>query len=123
MVLGGGAVSYGRGTPVKQVRDLQDLLRVTRDQASGLACTRDQNCHGARPVHLIIMMIKWIRTSRLSIQKSLSGGLLATQAPSLIRQERATPHSRQKGLAVKVNLRSEIGRFGRILKIGKRLAA
>ena len=30
------------------------------------------NSHGARPVHLIITMIKWIRTSRLSIKKSLS---------------------------------------------------
>ena len=28
--------------------------------------------HGARPVHLIITMIKWIRTSRLSIKNSLS---------------------------------------------------
>ena len=27
--------------------------------------------HGARPVHLIITMIKWIRTSRLSIKNSL----------------------------------------------------
>ena len=27
--------------------------------------------HGARPVHLIISMIKWIRTSRLTIQNSL----------------------------------------------------
>ena len=26
----------------------------------------DSNSHGARPVHLIITMIKWIRTSRLS---------------------------------------------------------
>ena len=31
------------------------------------------NSHGARPVHLIITMIKWIRTSRLSIKNSLSG--------------------------------------------------
>ena len=30
------------------------------------------NSHGARPVHLIITMIKWIRTSRLSINESLS---------------------------------------------------
>ena len=30
------------------------------------------NSHGARPVHLIITMIKWIRTSRLSIKNSLS---------------------------------------------------
>ena len=28
--------------------------------------------HGARPVHRIITMIKWIRTSRLSIKNSLS---------------------------------------------------
>ena len=28
--------------------------------------------HGARPVHLITKMIKWIRTSRLSIKNSLS---------------------------------------------------
>ena len=33
---------------------------------------RDSNSHGARPVHLIITMIKWIRTSRLSIKNSLS---------------------------------------------------
>ena len=30
------------------------------------------NCHGARPVHQIISMIKWIRTSRLSTKNSLS---------------------------------------------------
>ena len=28
--------------------------------------------HGARPVHLIITMMKWIRTSRLSIKNFLS---------------------------------------------------
>ena len=32
--------------------------------------------HGARPVHLIITMIMWIRTSGLSIENSLSLGLL-----------------------------------------------
>ena len=32
----------------------------------------NSNPHGARPVHLIITMIKWIRTSRLSIKNSLS---------------------------------------------------
>ena len=31
----------------------------------------NSNSHGARPVHQIISMIKWIRTSRLSIQNSL----------------------------------------------------
>ena len=30
------------------------------------------NSHGARPVHLLITMRKWIRTSRLSIKNSLS---------------------------------------------------
>ena len=33
----------------------------------------DLNSHGARPVHQIISLIKWTRTSRLSIKKSLSG--------------------------------------------------
>ena len=32
----------------------------------------NSNSHDARPVHLIITMIKWIRTSRLSIKNSLS---------------------------------------------------
>ena len=32
----------------------------------------NSNFHGARPVYLIIPMIKWIRTSRLSIKNSLS---------------------------------------------------
>ena len=32
----------------------------------------NSNSHGARPVHLIITMIQWIRTSRLSIKNFLS---------------------------------------------------
>ena len=32
----------------------------------------NSNSHGARPVHLIITMIEWIRTSRLSIKTYLS---------------------------------------------------
>jgi hypothetical protein len=32
----------------------------------------NSDSRGARPVHLIITMIKWIQTSRLSIEKSLS---------------------------------------------------
>ena len=31
-----------------------------------------QDSHGARPVHLVITMIKWIWTSRLSIKNCLS---------------------------------------------------
>jgi hypothetical protein len=34
----------------------------------------NSNSHGARPVHLIISLIKWIRTSRLSIKNFLSYG-------------------------------------------------
>ena len=34
----------------------------------------NSNSHGARPVHLIITMIRWIRTSRLSIKNSLCWG-------------------------------------------------
>ena len=37
-------------------------------------CYFDETCvllHGARPVHKIISMIKWIRTSKLSIKNSL----------------------------------------------------
>jgi len=34
----------------------------------------NSNYHGARPVHPIITMIKWIRTIRLSIKNSLSAG-------------------------------------------------
>jgi len=32
----------------------------------------NSNSHGTRPVHLIITMIKWLRTSRLSIKNLLS---------------------------------------------------
>ena len=37
----------------------------------------NSNSHGARPVHQIISMIKWIRTSRLSMKNSLSLGVVA----------------------------------------------
>ena len=36
----------------------------------------NSNSHGARPVHLIITMIKWIRTSRLLINNSLPCSLI-----------------------------------------------
>ena len=38
----------------------------------------NSNFHGARKVHLVIKMLKWIRTSRLSIKNSLS---VACSAP------------------------------------------
>jgi len=39
----------------------------------GLPGKGNSNSHGARPVHQIISMIHWIRTSRLAIKNSLSG--------------------------------------------------
>ena len=45
----------------------------------------NSNSHGARPVHLIITMIKWIRTSRLSIKNFLSGG---TDMGEAVKEER-----------------------------------
>ena len=33
---------------------------------------RNSDSHGTRPVHLIISVIKWIRSSRSSIKRSLS---------------------------------------------------
>ena len=39
---------------------------------SRIAGKGDSNSHGARPVHQIISMIKWIRTNRLSINNFLS---------------------------------------------------
>jgi len=39
---------------------------------------RNAKSHGSRPVHLIITMIKWIRTSRLSIKNSLCDPLEAS---------------------------------------------
>jgi len=41
----------------------------------------DSNSHGARPVHLIITMTKWFRTSKLSIKNSLSGTCSAPAPP------------------------------------------
>ena len=60
------------------------LAGATRKVDVRLPGKGDSNSHGARPVHLIITMIKWIRTSRLSIKNSLwqvlSGLLIALAA-------------------------------------------
>ena len=47
-------------------------LRVTRKVDIRLSGKGNSTPHGARPVHLTSTMIKWIRTSRLSIKNSLS---------------------------------------------------
>jgi len=48
--------------------------------------------HGARPVHLIITMIKWIRTSRLSIKNGVPPRQSPQQSP---RPRRIAPSSRR----------------------------
>jgi len=58
-VLAGSVGRVGRRGPREEV--------VRRVPGKG-----NSNSHGARPVHLIISMIKWIRTSRLSIKQYLS---------------------------------------------------
>jgi len=48
------------------------MPRQTRKVHVRLPGKGNSKSHGARPVHLIITMIKWIRTSRLAIKNSLS---------------------------------------------------
>ena len=50
------------------------MLVVARKVDVRLPGKGNSTSHGARPVHLIITMIKWIRTSRLSIKNFLSAG-------------------------------------------------
>ena len=56
----------------------------------------DSNSHGARPVHQIISMIKWIRTSRLTMKKSLSCEPPVAQARTESGPLRAVHLSRHK---------------------------
>jgi len=66
----------GEGHNLDEVRlDLQEQLPLpqvhllsSRKVDVRLPGKGNSNSHGARPVHLIITMIKWIRTSRLSIK-------------------------------------------------------
>ena len=50
---------------------------MARKAAVRLPGKGNSNSHGARPVHLIITRIKWIRTSGSSIKNSLSLHLVA----------------------------------------------
>ena len=52
---------------------------VDREIDARLPEKGDSSSHGARPVPLIITMMKWIRTSRLSIRNSLSDREVACQ--------------------------------------------
>ena len=71
-----GLYSMSRSTSVLFASTTPQLYAVySRKVDIRLPGTGDSNSHGARPVHLIISMIKWIRTGRLSIKKSLWEGL------------------------------------------------
>ena len=94
MVVQGGGVFLMREVPLYTpcARRTRNKLGTNRREAlPGRACLNrfkllpsprkvdvrlpgkeSSNSHGTRPVHLIITMIKWIRTSSLSITKSLS---------------------------------------------------
>jgi len=60
---------------IKKRRDTKDVVDA-RAEVVGAGPVENSNSHGARPVHLIIPMIKWIRTSRLSLENSLCRGTI-----------------------------------------------
>ena len=60
-------------SPSWRARNLLSLSR-TRNVNIKLSGKGNSTSHGARPVHFIISLIKWIRTSSLSIKNSLSQG-------------------------------------------------
>jgi hypothetical protein len=78
MVVDFGVVSGMREIPSGARRPARTALRP--QPAEGLRVRLDvrlpgkrkSNYYGARPVHLIITMIQWIWTSRLSIKNSLA---------------------------------------------------
>jgi len=61
----------------------------------------DSNSYGASPVHLIITMITWIRTSRLTIKNSLSlsgGSGISTESDEMPRGRPVALASRERKL-------------------------
>jgi len=65
--------------------EVRGAWRGTRKVDARLPGKRNSNSHEARPVHQIITMIKWIRTSRLSI--TLRGGTSRTSPAPSVRLE------------------------------------
>ena len=82
---GWGAVQVGDGVDEShQLQVLEHSCSTPNPKPQTLNVKQEcsikiKNSHGARPVHLIITMIKWFRTSRLSIKNSLSLGLWGVQ--------------------------------------------
>jgi len=65
------------GVRWRVVRSERGAVGVDRKVDVRLLGKGNSNSHGARPVHQIITMIKWIRTSRLPIKNSLSGVVMS----------------------------------------------
>ena len=93
----GGAVSYDRGTPVLVIRPGRGAKHVDfrrrfspRKVDVRLPGKGNSNSHGARPVHLIITMIKWIRTSRFSISGASAP---RSTPPAIMPREKDIEHS------------------------------
>jgi len=59
---------------VSKEKQKRDVLRP-RKLDIGLPGKGNSSSHGARPVHRIISLIEWIRTSRLSIKNALPLGI------------------------------------------------
>ena len=115
VALGRGGGSYERGTPVGVTMGLATCAGARKVYVR-LPGKGNSNSQGARPVDLIITMIKWIRTSRLSIKNSLSVQVLGTEglrglyrgsAATLVRSR--TPSERELfigNLLVRIHLSS-----------------
>jgi len=71
------------------VREVGRLVRALA-AVHHTPATRDKgiHSHGARPVHLIITMRKWIRTSRLAMKNCLSTTRETTLAVARVRRIR-----------------------------------
>ena len=65
---------HGREESASGSSGLEHALFLTRPRKVDVKLhgKGNSNCHGARPVHTIISMLQWIRTSRLSTKNSLS---------------------------------------------------
>jgi len=82
----------------------------------------NSNSNGARPVHLIITMIKWIRTSKSGVE---SGEY--PQAYSMERMSRmvsetersTTTKSKELGTYKTVNIRQSIGTYKTVGRVGE----
>ena len=69
----------------------------------------NSNSHGARPVHLIITMIKWIWTSGLSMKNSLSLDGPGTAAVEWIRTSRLSIKNSLSLACIRVWFQSSCG--------------